>query len=312
VTLANANGLDFYTTTRLIDFVTSLYQSGRLTREDTGGLELSREYECYLQLFDLIVKREGFGEVLSRGWYGLAEACGLDPQDYWYGGINKGVDFIYDGRASNLHPMMMSFCTRPRPHHGGSHTLTNSPGNSPEVIRGQLEGLGLPTEVLDRIFTPEPHTGMFNVGRYTKYMEDWMRVKNALGLCSIYTFFGIVSGGHMAALYSAAVGRPVDPYELMQRGERISNLAKVLNAQRGFTRRDDRIPDLWFRPMKSPEGVIEMQDYFKTKVLTRDDTEKMLDDYYQERGWELSDGAPGAETLKALGLEKWAPIADGR
>jgi aldehyde:ferredoxin oxidoreductase len=153
---------------------------------------------------------------------------------------------------------------------------------------------------------------MFNVGRYTKYMEDWMRMKNALGLCSVYTFFNIMSGGHMAALYSAAAGFPVGPYELMQRGERISNLAKALNAQRGFTRADDRIPDLWFRPMKSPEGAIEMQDYFKTQVLTRDDTEKMLDDYYQERGWGLSDGNPAGETLKALGLERWAPATDHR
>lgn len=305
--VARANdeyGIDFYTTTRLIDFVTTLYQQGKLTKKNTDGLELGRSYDTYCKLFDKVAHREGFGDILADGWLGLYKELGIDPQDYWYGGICKGVDFIYDARASNFHPLMMTFFTRPRPHHGGSHTLTTARGKSLAEIRNQVEGWGIPPAAVERIFTPVSYTGKFNVGRYTKHMEDWMRVKNALGVCSIYTFFDLISGQDMAKLYSAAVGIEVSGGELMKGGERISNLAKLLNMREGFTREDDKVPELWFRPMDSPEGRIEMHDYFQTTVLRREDIARLLDDYYDERGWDKTTGLPTAEKLAELGLKE--------
>jgi len=133
-----------------------------------------------------------------------------------------------------------------------------------------------------------------------------MRVKNALGICTIYTYQALVFGDDMARLYSAAVGDEIGPGELIGRGERISNVAKVLNVREGFTRADDRAPDVWFRPMKAPEGTIEMEDYFQTKVLTREDVDRMLDDYYDERGWTREDGLPSPEKLRELGLASMA------
>jgi len=87
-------------------------------------------------------------------------------------------------------------------------------------------------------------------------------------------------------------------------GERISNLAKMLNVREGFSRIDDAIPEVWFRPMESPEGVIRMQDYYQTKVLTKQDTDKILDDYYAERGWDIATGYPTAERLTRLRLQE--------
>jgi aldehyde:ferredoxin oxidoreductase len=308
--VADANshsGIDFYTTTRMIDFVTRMFQDGRLTKADTGGMELSRDYNTYLKLYHMTVHRQGFGDILADGWHRLENEFGLDPQEYWYAGICKGMDFIYDARPSNLHPLMMSFFTRPRPHHGGSHTRTNSRNKTLEQIREQVEGWGLARETIDRIFTEEPHTGQFNVGRYTKHMEDMMRVHNSLGLCSIYSYQGLVFGHDMADLYRAATGDDVAAGDLIARGERISNLAKLVNVREGFSRKDDRIPELWFRPMDSPEGRIEMRDYFNTKPVTRQDAELMLNDYYDERGWDPATGIPTPEKLKELGLEKHAP-----
>jgi len=304
VTLANSYGIDFYTTTRMIDFVTTLYQQGKLTKEQTGGLELKRDYKFYLELFEKIVNREGFGNIMADGWMRLKQKFGIDPQDYWYGGICKGVDFIYDARPSRFHPLMMTFFTRPRPHHGGSHTLTNRRGQTIEAIRKQVERWGLPKETVDRIFTPSPVYGKFHVGLYTKYMEDMMKAKNALGLCSVYTFFGLLFGDDMARLYSAATGIHVEAYDLVKAGERIFNITKLLNIPIGFDRKDDRCPELWFRPMISPEGKIEMTDYFGTKVITREDVEKMLDDYYKERGWDVKRGLPTKQKLSELELDK--------
>jgi aldehyde:ferredoxin oxidoreductase len=309
---ANARtGIDFYTTTRLIDFVTKMYEIGRLTAAQIGGLELSREYPTYEKLYEMTVNREGFGDVLADGWMRLKREFGLDPQEYWYAGICKGVDFIYDARPSNFHPLMMTFTTRPRPHHGGSHTRTNSRNKTIEEIREQVERWGLAKETIDRIFTESEYSGKFNVGRYTRYMEDMMRVKNAIGLCAIYTYQGLLFGNDIAELYSAATGQEMTALGMVERGERINNVAKMINVREGFTRVDDAIPEVWFRPMDTPEGRIEMQDYYQTRTLTKQDTDRILDDYYEERGWNPGSGTPTPERLDALGLGFLAAEARG-
>jgi aldehyde:ferredoxin oxidoreductase len=57
--------------------------------------------------------------------------------------------------------------------------------------------------------------------------------------------------------------------------------------------------------MDTPEGRIEMHDYFNTKVITKEDSEKILDDYYDERGWDALLGTPTPSKLKELGLERY-------
>jgi len=308
--VANDEGIDFYTTTRLIDFVTTLYHQGKLTEHDTQGMKLSRSYDCYLDLLYKIVNREKFGDVLADGWFGLYNKTSIDPQEYWYGGICKGVDFIYDARPSHFHPLMMTFFTRPRPHHGGSHTLTNVPGKSIEEIKEQVIKWGLDETTVNKIFTPTPYSGKFNVGIYTKYMEDMMRVKNALGICSIYTFMGLIFGEDMANLYSAATGLEMSASDLLKCGERIFNLSKLLNVREGFTREDDKPPEIWFKPMISPEGKIVLKDYFGSKIFQKEDIERILDDYYKERGWDVKRGIPTREKLVKLGLTKIINVED--
>ena len=312
--VADANsrtGLDFYTAMRLIDFVTKMYEIGRLTKAQTGGMDLSRDYETYEKLYEMTVNREGFGDVLADGWMRLKREYGLDPQEYWYAGICKGVDFIYDARPSNFHPLMMTFTTRPRPHHGGSHTRTNSRNKTIVEIREQVERWGLAQETIDRIFTESDYSGKFNVGRYTRYMEDMMRVKNAIGLCTIYTYQGLLFGNDIAELYSAATGQAMTALGMVECGERISNVAKMMNVREGFRRVDDAVPEVWFRPMESPEGTIEMQDYYQTKTLTKEDTDRILDDYYEERGWNPKTGTPTPERLRELDLGFLAAEAQG-
>jgi len=44
--------------------------------------------------------------------------------------------------------------------------------------------------------------------------------------------------------------------------------------------------------------------YVPEKMLTNEEIEQMLDEYYTERGWDLKTGLPLKDTLKRLGLEK--------
>jgi aldehyde:ferredoxin oxidoreductase len=302
VNIANTYGIDFYTTTRLIDFVTTLYEQEKLSKKETQGMELKRNYETYLKLIEIIVDRKNFGDILADGWMRLYKEFNVNPQEYWYGGICKGVDFIYDARPSTFHPLMMTFFTRPRPHHGGSHTITNTIGRSLDEIKEDTIKMGVPQDAINRIFTETSYSPKFNVGRYTKYMEDWMRVKNSTGICSLYSMFGLINGEDIAEAYSAATGIEINAFELLKNGERISNLVMLLNVREGFSRADATPPEIWFKPMISPEGKIELMDYFKTKVLTRSDILKMLDDYYEERGWDKKTGIPKKQKIIELDL----------
>lgn len=305
VTLANSAGIDFYTITRIIDFVTKSFVEGKINTKDTGGLKLERNYHCYMDLFNKTIKRKGFGNVLADGWIGLQKKTGLNPQNYWYAGICKGVDFIYDARAAKLHPLMMAFFTNPRPHHGGNHTLTTGPGHSIEELQREVSTWGIPEEAKKRMFAYTKYAGRMNVAVYTRYMEDGMALRNALGGCSIYAFYGFIFPDDYAELFSAATGIEYSNEDLMRCGERIMNLKKLLNVREGFKRKDDQVPDLWKRPMCSPEGILETMDYFQEKIINHDDFENILDDYYKERNWDVSKGIPTKEKLKELGLENY-------
>ncbi|RLE57791.1 MAG: hypothetical protein DRJ40_00825 [Thermoprotei archaeon] len=302
VCLANREGLDYYTFTRLVDFFTKKVVEGAIPKDKLGE-EIRRDWNCYLRLFYEVIERKGVGNDLAEGWLGVAEKYGLDPQEYWYAGINKGVDFIYDARPARLHPLMFTFVVNPRPHHGGCHTKTAQVLRPLKEIREQFEHWGIPKDRLEQIFQFTPYSGAFNVGRYTKYMEDGMMVHNSLGTCSMYTFFGFFGIDDLAEAYSAATGKEISAEELLRCGERAFNLYRLLNAREGFTREDDKVPKTWLRPMNTPEGIIELRDYYGIIQLTTDDLHRIQDDYYDERGWDLETGLPKKETLIKLGID---------
>jgi aldehyde:ferredoxin oxidoreductase len=91
--------------------------------------------------------------------------------------------------------------------------------------------------------------------------------------------------------------------ELRKAARRNYNLYKALNARLGFSRKDDVFPERWFDPLEtSDRGTMVLCDYFGTP-LTREDCEKLLDDYYDERGWDIKTGIPTYKTLVELDLE---------
>jgi len=303
VRIGNMEGLDFYTATRLMDFVTTLYQEGKITKKDTGGYELKRDFNTYFDLYNKIMTRDGFGDIMADGWMRVAEEFDVDPQDYWYGGIEKGEDFIYDARPAKFHPLMMMFITNPRPHHGGGHTMTVGHGKELDVIIDQVKRWGISESAVNRIFTPADYYGKFNVGRYTRYMEDSMILNNSMGVCSILSGFGFIFGEDYSDYYSSVTGMEMSNTDLMEAAGDVFDIKKALNVREGFNREYDKIPKVWLRPMNTPEGVIELKDYFDTTLITEEGIKKMLDDYYDERGWDVEKGIPTEEKLNKLGLK---------
>ena len=106
----------------------------------------------------------------------------------------------------------------------------------------------------------------------------------------------------LAKLYTAVTGVEATPADLYRVGERVWNLFKMLNLRAGFDRQADRAPEAWFTPLKGEGMEFSLMDYYKTAALTREDMERVLDDYYDERGWDPRTGIPTSSKLAQLGL----------
>ena len=99
-----------------------------------------------------------------------------------------------------------------------------------------------------------------------------------------------------ADLMEAITGLSFTPDEIMRVGERLTNLARVFNVREGFTRADDTLPErLMTEPLRAgaPKG----------QLISREDLDRMLDEYYAERGWDLKTGVPTQAKLSELGLQ---------
>jgi len=63
----------------------------------------------------------------------------------------------------------------------------------------------------------------------------------------------------------------------------------------GFTRADDTLPErLLTEPLKGGAS--------KGHFISKDELNRMLDEYYTERGWNVETGVPTGEKLEELGL----------
>jgi len=110
-------------------------------------------------------------------------------------------------------------------------------------------------------------------------------------------------GEDWSECYSAVTGFETSLKELRTAARRIYSLYKALNVRLGFSRKDDVFPERWFEPLEtSDRGTMVLCDYFG-KPLSREECEELLDDYYDERGWDVDTGIPEKRTLVELGLE---------
>ncbi|MBI5446853.1 MAG: hypothetical protein HY900_37265, partial [Deltaproteobacteria bacterium] len=303
----NREGICAATSSSLIDWATRRYEQGVITSRDTGGLALERNLGTYLALLDAMVQGRGLGATLSQGWFEASRWLGRDARtDYEEGcGIAKGTDCIYPARAAKLDPMRFSMgLTNPR---GGQSCLGASVAARPllplDVLRQDAARLATPADALERIFTPSERYGAFNPARLTRHLEDFNSAMNCLGACELWQGFQLLGGSELAELYSAVSGTETGAEELKLAGERAFNLCKLLNAREGFSRADDAFPPVWLTPRMTPDGAQVLTDYYRAHPFTAEEIELLLDDYYDERGWDVASGLPGKEKLTTLGLE---------
>jgi len=281
--LSDELGLDTISAGVTIGFAMELFEKGILTSADTGGLDLRfGNDEAMLTLLRQIAFREGFGDLLADGTKAAAARIGKGTEEYAM--HVKGLELpAYDVRGAKAHGL--NYAT----------SYTGADHNRGYAFQ-EVFGIPIPYAV-DRF-------GVEGKGKLTKWNQDTRAATcDAPTMCAFLLDMAVpaIATQNTAALMQAVTGLTFTPDEVYKVGERINNLARAFNVREGFTRDDDTLPSrLLTEPLKGGAS--------KGHLVSKDDLDTMLDEYYTARGWGTKTGKPSREKLVELGLGYVADI----
>jgi len=287
--LVNKYGLDTLETGGLIAWAMELYEKGILNDKQTDGLKLEWGNEDVV--FDLIRKiatREGFGNVLADGFRSAIAKIG---QGSGYYAIQvKGMSNLHsDERPTPSFALGIATSTR------GSDHLRSRPA---------IDMYGLPEELLREVYegpVASDYTSYEGKSRMIWWQERLYAVTDSIGVCKFQTMFCAVHApkwDEYSKLIRLATGMEFSKAQLMEKGERIYTLERLFNLREGFTRKDDSLPERYFKE-PTPIGL----PVAKGKKIDKVQFEKMLDEYYALHDWDR-EGVPRKEALERLRLDK--------
>ena len=279
--LCNYYGLDAQSTGVTVSFVMDCHETGILSHENLGGIDAHfGNAEALLQLIEKMGKREGIGDVLADGVKVAAEKIGKGS-DKLAQNI-KGLEVTgYDLRC--LKTAALGFAVSFR---GADH---NRSGAYAFDMTGKVDRL-------------KAEKGR---GKLVKDSEDVYALLDSLIVCKNAkgTFYKELAD--MAKLYTLVTGYEMTSEELSLAGQRINTLARLINVREGLSRKDDTLP---WKVMNKP---IPDDGPAKGAMITQDELDLLLDDYYQSRGW-TADGIPTKSQLDKLGMEDLSSIIEGK
>ncbi|GAB4307653.1 MAG: aldehyde ferredoxin oxidoreductase [Promethearchaeota archaeon] len=219
-------------------------------------VKLELDYNQPKQVFrflDDLVHRRGIGDAFADGTKAAAERFGLQDLAMHV----KGLDFAgYDPRA--FRGFTLSYGVSPE---GPTHLRSVFHG----VERNLPNRLSYEGKV-------EPMIAE----------EDRMALIDSLVVCKFIR--GVLDWDLIVRTYNAVFGTTATVEDLRGIANEVVTMARRFNAREGFSRKDDYMPPRAYEePVKSRSGVVH--------VLDRDAYDRMLDEYYERRGWS-KDGVP--------------------
>jgi aldehyde:ferredoxin oxidoreductase len=275
--LADELGLDSISAGVTIGFAMELFEKGILTLADTGGIDLRfGNDEAMMKVLRKIAFRDGIGDLLADGSLAAAKRIGRGTEKYAM--QIKGLELpAYDVRGAKAHGL--NYATS---YTGADH------------CRGyafqEIFGIPVPWEV-DRF-------AIEGKGKLTKWNQDVRAgTTDCPTMCAFLLdmAFAGTCRENTATLMDAVTGLSFTPEDVEKVGERLNNLAKAFNVREGFTRADDSLPErLMTEPLKAGAS--------KGQMISQDDLNTMLDEYYAARGWDVKTGVPTRAKLVELGL----------
>lgn len=267
--ICNEYGVDTISTGVSIGFALHLFEKGIIDEDEVGFALEWGEPDIVIKLIDMMVEREGFGEILAQGVREMGEKYGAEDEAAHVKGLEMPM---HDSRA--FHSMAVTYATSPR---GACH---NRGDTFMFHLLGGREEIGV--ESIDR-FEKE------GAGELAAKVQDLRELYNSAPICE----FANPGVEVIQDLINFSTGMEYSIDDLMKIGERSRNMKRILNMRRGVTTDDDKLQDIMLRPIGG--GT-------KDKVP---DVDYMLSEYYKYRGWDEETGRPEKERLEELDLESF-------
>jgi aldehyde:ferredoxin oxidoreductase len=263
--ICNEQGIDPISFGATVGAAMELYETGVITKDDTGGIELKfGNAHALTDIAELTGKGEGFGAEIGLGSKLLCEKHGHPELSMSV----KGQEFpAYDSRG--IQGMGLTYATSNR---GACHLRSYT-------VASEILGIPEKTDPL----AAEGKAGL------VKAFQDATAAFDSSGLCIFTSFAWTLED--VAPQVDAACEGDWSAERLLELGERVWNLERNFNLAAGFTGKDDTLP------------ARLLKDAAKTgpaKGLTNK-LDEMLPEYYSLRGW-TAEGVPTNETVQRLGL----------
>jgi aldehyde:ferredoxin oxidoreductase len=265
----NRYGIDALEFGLMMGSVIDWMNHGLINTSDTNGIELGwGDYNGVLKLLEATVNRQGFGDILAKGSIKAAEMVGGNALSYLnhIKGMNWGADDV-------------------RPFKGYLLSLATS-------TRGADHLRGMPTEEIFYSLIDPTKATSYDKAALVIHYQRINTLADATGICKFATKSLLQAVGieDMMDLYTAVTGRKMDLTCFIRAADRIYNLERHMHAQEGITRENDLPIGKW-----ANEPV--QNGPFKGERIDLESFNKLLDEYYQLRGWNTETGTPYPQSI---------------
>ncbi len=286
--LCNRYGLDTISCGATIAWAMETFESGQLTLEETGGLELKfGNAEAMVELVQQICENRGFGQILAQGSQAAAQILG------------KGSEFLItaNGQEAPAHMpqkkinLALIYAVNP---FGADH---ESSAHDPDYDyyydgnKDRLGSLGIPP--------PQDPPGTLNPGKvaFSRLTQDLFSVTDSLCLCQFVwgASWQLYGPQHFVELINSVAGWEMTMEELLAVGARRVNMMQAFNAREGILKKRATLADKFFTtPLKGgqTEGL----------CLDREEVDRSITEYYRQRGWDPDTGDPQPAALEKLDI----------
>lgn len=286
--LCNKYGMDTISCGATISWAFEAFNEGKLTTEDTDGLDLSwGNAESMVKLVEKIALRDGFGDVLAEGSERAAKKIGRGTEEFL---------ITFKGQEAPAHmprvkrSLAVVYATLP---FGADHQSSeHDPAFEGDFddYADRMAVLGFSKGESTRSLTPEKM-------RFVAASQYMYSAMDSLNLCQfVYgPAWQLYGPNDMVELVRTVTGwSDVSFDELQKVGERRLNMMRSFNAREGIDRKQDVIPEKLFKPLKG--GTSDGW------ALDRDEVEAALDAYFEICGWDVETGVPTRSKLEELDL----------
>lgn len=228
--LCNLYSIDTIEAGTTIAMAIECYENGILTKEDTGGIELTwGNSEAIVEITEKIARRKGFGMVLAEGVKKASEIIGKGAEKYAM--HVKGSSFCeHDPRVRPA--LALKYVTLPV----GAYHGKGCPDIPAEATAAQVIDRQNIAEVVDSLSVCGSNSGA------------------ARGLDRTMTI------GLIPQILRAVTGIDFDAEKLMEIGDRIFTMKRAYITKIGISRKDDKLPERCMEVPRVVEGVELLAD----------------------------------------------------